>query len=182
MCMASINIIFQRVVKTDPISKGIHILLVYFFFFFIDVRFLAQQASFLTVGAIAASQMRGFLLFVMNLFHSMASETTSNLFILLLAEVMGMYFMSSVLLLRMNLPLQYRRIITEVLGDIEFHFYHQWADLIFIFSSLFTIIVFFFSRQTSSSKPGGGGNSVFGGGIGIGGRGHPTHHLMQKVT
>ncbi len=150
MFMASFNIVFQRVGKTDPISLIIQILLKYFLHVEIDVRFWSQHASFIFVGVIVGTQMRGFLLFIMQLFHAWSSVLTSNAMILLLAELMGMYFMSSVLLMRMSLPIEYRRIVTEVLGDIEFHFYHHWFDVIFIVSATFSIVILFLSRQNMS--------------------------------
>jgi len=150
MFMASINIIFQRVGKEDPITKMIHILLTYVLDVEIDVKFWSQYASFVLVGVIVATQMRGFLIFVMKLFHAWSSVYTSNAMILLLAELMGMYFMSSVLLMRMNLPIEYRRIVTDVLGDIEFHFYHHWFDVIFIVSATISIVVLFLARQNVS--------------------------------
>mmetsp|Transcript_21927 Transcript_21927/g.32678 ORF Transcript_21927/g.32678 Transcript_21927/m.32678 type:complete len:514 (-) Transcript_21927:25-1566(-) len=136
--MAFFNVILRRVRKTDPISKAIAILLK-FVNIDIDVQYWSQLASFILVGIIVATQMRGFLINLVRLFQSWSSVHTSNFIIALSSEIMGMYFVSSVLLIRMNLPIQYRRIITDVLGDLEFHFYYHWNDLIFLISALLTI-------------------------------------------
>lgn len=52
----------------------------------------------------------------------------------------GMYFISLVILMRMNMPARYREIIGQVLGDLEFNFYHRWFDVIFLISATFTIL------------------------------------------
>ena len=51
-----------------------------------------------------------------------------------------MYFISLVILMRMNMPARYREIIGQVLGDLEFNFYHRWFDVIFLISATFTIL------------------------------------------
>lgn len=64
-----------------------------------------------------------------------------------MAQIMGMYFCSSVLLMRMNMPAEYRDIITEVLGNLHFNFYHRWFDVIFLVSALTTIVVLYLLQK-----------------------------------
>ena len=56
--------------------------------------------------------------------------------VLVMSEVMGMYFVSQVILMRMNMPAQYREIIAKVLGNLEFNFYYRWFDMIFLVSAV----------------------------------------------
>lgn len=65
---------------------------------------------------------------------------------------MGMYFLSSVLMMRMSLPAIYRNIISNLLGSIEFNFYHRWFDVIFLVSGLASVVLLYFVHQANNSS------------------------------
>lgn len=136
--IATVNILFDRVGRVDPVTRGIEIAVNYLGFQF-DVRFWSQHISFWLVGIITITSIRGLLITLTKFFYAIASSKSSNIIVLCLAQVMGMYFISCVLLMRMNLPSEYRSIITEVLGDLQFNFYHRWFDVIFLISALSSI-------------------------------------------
>ncbi|XP_041373154.1 Golgi pH regulator-like [Gigantopelta aegis] len=149
--MATINIIFDRVGKVDPVTRGIEIAVNYFGIQF-DVKFWSQQISFLLIGIIIVSSIRGLLITLTRFFYAIASSKSSNAIVLCLAQIMGMYFVSSVLLMRMNMPPEYRSIITEVLGELQFNFYHRWFDVIFLVSALSSIGFLYIAHKQAPEK------------------------------
>eukprot|EP00693_Jakoba_libera_P000699 EC689120.1.p1 GENE.EC689120.1~~EC689120.1.p1 ORF type:complete len:114 (-),score=21.32 EC689120.1:142-459(-) len=96
----------------------------------------------------AAVNVRGLVINMQKIFSG-HSRGVSRLIVLLIAQVMGMYFLSSVLLMRMNLPEPYREIVPPVLGDIPFQFYPRWFDVIFLMSALFSLLVLWIVNKSS---------------------------------
>ena len=149
--ISTVNIIFDRVGKVDPVTRGIDITVKYIGLE-LDVMFWSQQFSFLLIGILIVTSIRGLLITMTKFFNSMASAKSSNVIVLVLAEIMGMYFVSSVLLMRMNMPETYRLIITQVLGDLQFNFYHRWFDLIFLISALSSIGFLYLAHNQAPEK------------------------------
>ncbi|KAB0792185.1 hypothetical protein PPYR_14144 [Photinus pyralis] len=145
--ICTINIVFDRVGKKDPVTRGIEIAVNWMGLDF-DVGFWSQQISFYLVGCIVVTSIRGLLLTLTKFFNKISSSKSSNIIVLVLAQIMGMYFVSSVLLLRMNMPAEYRIIITQVLGDLQFNFYHRWFDVIFLVSAVSSIITLYIAHKT----------------------------------
>ncbi|VDP89778.1 unnamed protein product [Echinostoma caproni] len=136
--VSTVNILFNRIGRQDPITRGISIAVHYLGFEF-NVKFWSRQISFWLVGIIVITSIRGLLITLTKFFHAIASTKSSNVIVLLLAHIMGTYFVSSVLLLRMNMTAEYRSILTQVLGDLQFHFYQRWFDVIFLVSAVCSI-------------------------------------------
>ncbi|XP_059622822.1 Golgi pH regulator [Phlebotomus argentipes] len=140
--ICTINIVFDRVGKKDPVTRGLEIA-VHWCGFEMDIAFWSQHVSFFLVGCIVVTSIRGLLLTLTKFFYKISSSKSSNIIVLVLAQIMGMYFCSSVLLMRMNMPAEYRVIITQILGGLHFNFYHRWFDVIFLVSALSTIFVLY---------------------------------------
>lgn len=147
--MANVNIIFDRVATRDPVTRGFEILLTYLSLE-IDAAFWAQYVSFVLISAMAFTSIRGLLNHLVKVFYSLSSAFSASTMVLVFSQIMGFYFVSSILLIRMNLPVKYRVIITDVMGDIQFHFYHRWFDVIFLISALISIIFIFVSEKSAS--------------------------------
>ncbi|CAK8673875.1 unnamed protein product [Clavelina lepadiformis] len=149
--MCTINIVFNRVGKKDPVTKGFEIL-VHYMGFDVDVGFWSQHVSFILIGVMIVTSIRGLLITLTKFFYAISSSKSSNIIVMGLAQIMGMYFVSSVLLMRMNMPESYRKIITQILGDLQFQFYHRWFDVIFLVSALSSIGFLYLAHKQAPEK------------------------------
>jgi len=74
----------------------------------IDVQFWSQQLSFFFVGLMIFLSIRGLLNELSKFFRAFSRRISSSNIILFLAHLMGLYFLSSVLMMRQSLPVEYR--------------------------------------------------------------------------
>ncbi|KHJ49486.1 hypothetical protein D918_00613 [Trichuris suis] len=144
--MSIINIVFDRYGTVDPVTRVIGIAVHYMGFDF-DVKIWSQHFSFVFVGCLSLSSVRSLLVSFAKLFSIVNPGRLSKISVLLTAEVMGMYLLSTVLLVRMSMPPEYRWIITEVFGDLAYPFYQRWFDEIFILSAIASIVFFAIVRK-----------------------------------
>lgn len=106
--------LLQRSGSTDPITKMLSLMMAQLdkndLDYKIDVSFWSQQLSFWFAGVIVFGSVRGFLKLltrVLRVFMLKVTFSTSNL-LLFVTHMMGMYFLSSVLMMQMSLPAEYR--------------------------------------------------------------------------
>ncbi|GLE00813.1 hypothetical protein PINS_up009610 [Pythium insidiosum] len=157
MIMSTVNVVFRRNREKDPITDAME-KIVYIWpsvALWINIRFISEMASLLFVGILVFTQTRGFLLTLVKIFRAWSSSVSSNSVVLWLAHLMGMYFVSSFVLMRMNLNPTHRRRIDEVLGDIEFNVYHWYNDVVFVLSASCSVAVLClhqFSRASRTSN------------------------------
>ncbi|CAG8488204.1 10169_t:CDS:10 [Ambispora leptoticha] len=160
--MASINIILSRNTgpASDPITYGLTLAIKYINLE-MDVPFWSQQLSFLFVGLMIIFSIRGLLIQLLKFFRAVSNSVSRSNIVLFLAQIMGMYFLSSVMMLRMSLPAEYRMIISKVLGAIEFNFYHRWFDVIFLVSGIASVVFLYFVHQANRSNAMINSNRIF---------------------
>eukprot|EP00730_Choanoeca_flexa_P019563 TRINITY_DN9562_c0_g1_i5.p1 TRINITY_DN9562_c0_g1~~TRINITY_DN9562_c0_g1_i5.p1 ORF type:complete len:449 (+),score=99.24 TRINITY_DN9562_c0_g1_i5:39-1385(+) len=152
VCMAVLSLILGLTKKKDPVTGTMQIA-VNWLGLGLDVKLWSQQISFLLVGVIILASTRNLLIKMSQAMQWLSSAGGTNRAIsTLMAQLMGMYFVAMVILMRMNMPPEYRTIITDVLGSLEFNFYHRWFDRIFLLSAGTCFGAIYVSRKTAATS------------------------------
>ncbi|OUS49143.1 Abscisic acid G-protein coupled receptor-domain-containing protein [Ostreococcus tauri] len=154
------RLIFKQTPKSDPISFALHLFLANKSVH-VDPAVLAQYLSLLLIAFLVINSMQTFILQLVRLFFAVGTGVTTDALVLMTTEMVGLYFLSTVLLVREQLPEEYRAIITEALGaDLEFRFYAKFYELIFMASAALTVISLYAKHVTAASTDDVGGRSA----------------------
>jgi hypothetical protein len=141
--MTAFNIILGRQSKIDPVTRWLSLGLNYLNSD-LDFDTLSQQLSLLLVSILIFTSFRGFFVQWLKFFrmqNAAYSAIFARVFVVLMAWIMGMYFISSVLLLRMTIPQSYRESISKVMGNVQVPFFHFWFDVVFLISALLSLLM-----------------------------------------
>ncbi|CAI5741090.1 unnamed protein product [Peronospora farinosa] len=154
MVMSTVNVIFRRNRDKDPITDVVEKLLYIWpsLAMQLNIRFVSEIASLGFVGILVFTQTRGFLVALLKFFRTYSSTVSSNSVVLWLAHLMGMYFVSSFVLMRMNLSSLHRQRIDEVLGEIEFNVFHRYFDMMFVVSASWSLGMLALTKFSKASR------------------------------
>ncbi len=108
----------------------------------IDIVTWSKQLSFLFIGWIIVLSIRSLLLLLQRISRWLFGTISTSTMIVLFAQIMGTYFIASVMLLRQNLPVAQRTVMASLLQGMQFLFYEQWFDMLFIISASVTLVYF----------------------------------------
>lgn len=132
--------------SSDPVSKTIAVVLRVFTggSITIDVQMISQYMTLAFVGFISITSLRGFMMHMQRFFSIFRGSRISSVgFVLMLTELLGFYTISSLLLLRRQLPEQYRTTVTDAIGgDLEFDTYHKGFHAIFLVTVFVSLWLF----------------------------------------
>jgi len=121
----------------------------------IDVVAWSPLFSCCLMSVMALMQVRAFLGTMQQLARLGFLSTSTEHYALVLAFLAGNYFVASVVLLRTQVPLRFRRGITVALGDdFQFEFFFWLFDFLFVFSSLFSAIYLWWENTRTYQKAG----------------------------
>jgi len=138
--LSSYNFFMRKKYTLDPITRAFQVFCYVLDAEFLYSNFLANQVSFIFVGVLIFSNIRGFANLMTNIVRScgklLSSGLSSEALILMFSEVMGAYFIATVILMRANLPEVYRQGITNALNGIDFFTFHHIFDATFCISSI----------------------------------------------
>lgn len=147
--LAGLNLYYRRDPTKDTVTTAMEWML--FMLPIPNAALWVQPVSFALIGILAFNSVRGFLINASQAVSTWSFTATYNSIVLILAEVMGAYFVATVLMFRMRVPPEYRKGITDAVGDIQFNFFHRFSDAIFIVAALASVVLFLTAWSSSAA-------------------------------
>ncbi|GAW80508.1 hypothetical protein, conserved [Plasmodium gonderi] len=141
--MSILNIIFIRIYIRDPFSKIIEKICLFFNIKYNIPIIYGPYISLAYISYIVAINMKKFLQQVIQIstYFSFYFKLFSNMWILLISELMGLYFVTNSLLLTSYIPVNYNHIMNFVIGNnYDYNIFHLHSDYVFITSFTSTLI------------------------------------------
>ena len=119
-----------------------------------DRRAYDLSANLFIIFLLGAFQIRAFLGSMMISARLGFLSTNTELYALVLAYLAGFYFVASVVLLRIQLPIEYRKGVTLALGQFGFDYFEWLFDRIYITSSACSLLYLWRDsrRKATASK------------------------------
>lgn len=141
--------------SSDPVSRGIGFFLAIFSggTVHLDVAHFSQYLTLAFIGFISVTSLRGFMKHFTRVFAALGGGSPGHgkTMVLLLTELLGFYTVSTLLLLRRQLPERYRAAITAAIGgDLEFDLYHRAFHALFLVAASVSVALFW--SQAARSK------------------------------
>ncbi|PHJ22687.1 g protein-coupled receptor 89 isoform 5 [Cystoisospora suis] len=149
---AAVNVLLDRVSTTDPATRTLEVAL-YYLNIPLNIAVVSPYLSLLLLGWIIALTIRGFIEKLLAVFRYVSTSVSSNVFALVMSEIMGFYFSACVLLTRVYLPQSYRDAVTEMIApSLDFRVFHLHFDRVFLLSSLASLGIVMLSHRHSLEK------------------------------
>ena len=141
---SSMALLFGEDTSSDPVSKTVALALGFFTSVDVDVRLVSMYMTLAFVGFISVTSLRGFMMHMgrfFSFFRGAGLGISPVGFVLVLTELLGMYAISTLLLLRRSLPVEHRAVIA-IGGDLEFETYHRGFHALFLCTSVVSLGLF----------------------------------------
>jgi golgi pH regulator len=121
----------------------------------LNVSVFSQYLTLIFIGFISVTSLRGFMKHLTRFFSVLGGNTPGHgkTLVLLLTELLGFYTISTLLLLRRQLPERYRDSVTAAIGgELEFDLYHKAFHALFLVSASISVALFWSQAARSRAE------------------------------
>ncbi|CAK58986.1 unnamed protein product (macronuclear) [Paramecium tetraurelia] len=159
MIMSTINAIWGRKKSIDPISRILKVILPFFGFELDQITYetLAMYGTFIFMGYLMFSNVRSFSLNLVNIFNTfmgmaVLQKLPYEIMVLFIAEVFGVYLLSTVILLQTSLPDSFISNLKEYSQGIEILSHYEKIDKLFLLSGFISTLIIYANYHRRKSK------------------------------